>query len=200
MQGSKMGRDFHTRGSKAMVAILYSHSRATGSLSRAMGSPSMAMGSLHAAAMGLPQVDAPPHVRRQLNPMSMHNFLRPLCCRLREVLRHRCLIFCMTAAMTDRVTTTFLGGHMPSLLSGFLAASTDRSCSLCAALTIQQTLCNWTSPVCPTFTIDGLCCVSWCRLCPGYPGAGYSPNAPSGQPYSAPQQGESLLICQRLYG
>ena len=72
MQGSKVGRGIHTRASKAMVAILDSHSRGMGSLSRAMRSPSMAMGSLLGAAMDLPQVDAPPHVRSH-RPMSVNN-------------------------------------------------------------------------------------------------------------------------------
>lgn len=69
MQGSKVGRVSHTRASKAMVAILDSHSRATGSLSRAMGSHSMAMGSLLGAALDLPQVDAPSYVRSHLRSM-----------------------------------------------------------------------------------------------------------------------------------
>ena len=64
LQGSKVGRGIHTRGSKAMVAIPDSHSRAT-------GSPSMATGSLLGAAMDLPQVYAPPHVRSHYRPMSV---------------------------------------------------------------------------------------------------------------------------------
>ena len=66
MQGSKVGRGIHTRGSKAVVAIQDSHSRAT-------GSPSMATGSLLGAAMDLPQVDAPPHIRSHFRPMSMNH-------------------------------------------------------------------------------------------------------------------------------
>ena len=86
MQGSKVGRAIHTRASKAMVAILDSHSRATGSLSRAMGSHSMAMGSLLGAALDLPQVDAPSYVRSHLRSMIVNTPFWPLCCRLRAVL------------------------------------------------------------------------------------------------------------------
>ena len=138
MQGSKVGRGIHTRASKAMVAILDSHSRGMGSLSRAMGSPSMAMGSLLGAAMDLPQVDAPPHVRSHLRPMSLNT--PPLAAVLPAQAGANALLPPVQhdSRCDNRVTTTFLGGHLPSLSSGLLAASTEGSCSLCAALTAQQ--------------------------------------------------------------